>query len=77
VSAHVIRHPIGEPARLNTSRTFRTARAAEREAAAWNDSGRWQACAEPGAAPKAPCGRPYCTRLYDHAHDDDQRKRRR
>lgn len=77
VSAHVIRHPIGEPARLNTSRTFPSARAAGREAAAWNDTGGWQARVQAGRAPNASCGRPHCTRLYDHAHDDDQRRRQR
>lgn len=40
MSAHVIGHPIGEPAGLNTSRTFPSARAAGREAAAWNADGR-------------------------------------
>jgi len=77
VNAHVIRHPIGEPGRLSTSRTFPTTRAAEREAAAWNGTGYWQARVEPGRAPRAACKRPHCARLYDHSHDDDQRRSRR
>ncbi len=70
MSAHVTRNPIGDPARLSTSRTFPTDKAAEREAAAWRSTGEWEARVVPGRAPRASCGRPYCTRLYDHAHGD-------
>ncbi len=71
MSPHVIRYPIGEPDHPCTSRTFPTGTAAEREAASWRSTGEWEARVEPGRAPRAACGRPQCTRLYDHAHPYD------